>query len=96
MSTACGFPVKITLTSSESKNQRLNFCAAAWRPDWLPRFGITNLDRLPRFGITNLDRLPRFVITNLDRFSRFGINMGSVATFRHNLWIKYHIPVGDV
>uniref|UniRef100_M1DDV2 Uncharacterized protein n=1 Tax=Solanum tuberosum TaxID=4113 RepID=M1DDV2_SOLTU len=43
--------------------------------------GSTRL-KLPRFGITNLDRLPRS-----------GITMGSVATFRYNYGIGYHVPV---
>uniref|UniRef100_M1AL34 'chromo' domain containing protein n=1 Tax=Solanum tuberosum TaxID=4113 RepID=M1AL34_SOLTU len=51
------------------------------------------MDRLSHSGITNLDRLPRSGITNLDRLSRFGIIMGLVATFRHNHWIGYHIPM---
>uniref|UniRef100_M1DFE7 Uncharacterized protein n=1 Tax=Solanum tuberosum TaxID=4113 RepID=M1DFE7_SOLTU len=33
--------------------------------------------------------------TNLNRLPRFGIIMGSVATFRHNIWIGYHIPINE-
>uniref|UniRef100_M1DN79 'chromo' domain containing protein n=1 Tax=Solanum tuberosum TaxID=4113 RepID=M1DN79_SOLTU len=40
------------------------------------------MDHLPSSGITNLDRLPHSTIT-----------MGSVATFWHNYWIRYHIPI---
>uniref|UniRef100_M1DQ49 'chromo' domain containing protein n=1 Tax=Solanum tuberosum TaxID=4113 RepID=M1DQ49_SOLTU len=40
-----------------------------------------------------MDQLPRSDITNLDRWSRSGITIGSVATFRHNYGIEYHIPM---
>uniref|UniRef100_M1DY59 Uncharacterized protein n=1 Tax=Solanum tuberosum TaxID=4113 RepID=M1DY59_SOLTU len=39
------------------------------------------MDWFPRFGITNLDRLPHS-----------GINMGSIAAFKHNYGIGYHVP----
>ncbi|WMV58339.1 hypothetical protein MTR67_051724 [Solanum verrucosum] len=38
-----------------------------------------------------MDRLPHFVITNLDWLPRFGIKRGSIATFRHNYGIGYHV-----
>uniref|UniRef100_M1DWB3 Uncharacterized protein n=1 Tax=Solanum tuberosum TaxID=4113 RepID=M1DWB3_SOLTU len=73
---------------NESEKGRIKFL----RVSSLFRDSITNLDWLPRSGITNLDRLPRSGITNLDQLSHSGITMGSIATFRYNYGIRYHVP----
>uniref|UniRef100_M1DX58 Uncharacterized protein n=1 Tax=Solanum tuberosum TaxID=4113 RepID=M1DX58_SOLTU len=59
-----------------------------------PRTTETNPEREGSsfLGFKLVSRLPRSGITNLDRLPRSSIIMGSVATFRHNHWIGYHVP----
>uniref|UniRef100_M1C9H4 Uncharacterized protein n=1 Tax=Solanum tuberosum TaxID=4113 RepID=M1C9H4_SOLTU len=83
------------LTCSGITNLDRLTCSGITNLDRLTCSGITNLDRLTCSGITNLDRLTCSGITNLDRLTHFSIIMGSVATFRHNYWIGYHVPSVD-
>uniref|UniRef100_M1DRG7 Uncharacterized protein n=1 Tax=Solanum tuberosum TaxID=4113 RepID=M1DRG7_SOLTU len=51
-----------------------------------------NESKKGRIKFLRVSTLFRGSITKLDRLPRFDIIKGSVATFRHNYWIGYHIP----